>query len=292
MEFWGVEVKAGQPLKVKPGDDKLIHLSQASLGESKNKANDSVPLHLKFGDQKLVLGTLSQEKFPQLSFDLVFEKEFELSHNWKQGSVYFCGYRADSPDEEDHDEFDTDSEDDEEILPLSNAENGKADSTIATKSASVKPESSEKSVKLVEPSKDDEDDDSIDQDMDDDSDDEDDSDDDDELGIESDDDSDEEPEETPKKAEKGKKRTSDSALKTPVPTKKAKQATPQKTDGKKGVHTATPHPSKNAGKTAGNSEQSKGTPKSGGQFACKSCIKTFGSEVGLQSHTKAKHSAN
>lgn len=72
---------------------------QASLGESKNKANDSVPLHLKFGDQKLVLGTLSQEKFPQLSFDLVFEKEFELSHNWKQGSVYFCGYRADSPDE-------------------------------------------------------------------------------------------------------------------------------------------------------------------------------------------------
>lgn len=72
---------------------------QASLGEAKTKGNESVPLHLKFGDQKLVLGTLSLEKFPQLSFDLVFEKEFELSHNWKQGSVYFCGYRADSPDE-------------------------------------------------------------------------------------------------------------------------------------------------------------------------------------------------
>jgi hypothetical protein len=72
---------------------------QASLGESKNKGNESVPLYLKFGDQKLVLGTLSQEKFPQLSFDLVFEKEFELSHSWKQGSVFFCGYRADSPEE-------------------------------------------------------------------------------------------------------------------------------------------------------------------------------------------------
>jgi hypothetical protein len=42
-------------------------------------------------------------------------------------------------------------------------------------------------------------------------------------------------------------------------------------DGKKSVHTATPYPSKNAGKTA---EQSKGqTPKSGGQFSCKSCSK-------------------
>jgi nucleophosmin 1 len=291
MEFWGVEVKAGQPLKVKPGEDKLIHLSQASLGEAKTKGNESVPLHLKFGDQKLVLGTLSLEKFPQLSFDLVFEKEFELSHNWKQGSVYFCGYRADSPDEEDHDEFDTDSEDEEEILPL-NAENGKADATITTKSTAMKPESSEKQVKLVEPSKDDEDDDSSDQDMDNDSDDEDDSDDSLDIGDDSDDDSDE-PEETPKKAEQSKKRSSDSAIKTPVPAKKAKQATPQKTDGKKGVHTATPHPSKNAGKTPANSEKSKSkSPKSGGQFSCNSCSKTFGSEVGLQSHSKAKHGAN
>ncbi|XP_062171459.1 histone deacetylase HDT1-like [Alnus glutinosa] len=291
MEFWGVEVKAGQPLKVKPGDDKLIHLSQASLGESKNKGNESVPLYLKFGDQKLVLGTLSQEKFPQLSFDLVFEKEFELSHSWKQGSVFFCGYRADSPEEEeDDDEFDTDSEDEEEILPVINSENGKKDATITAKSIAPKPESSEKQVKLVEPSKDDEDDDSSDEDMDNDSDEDDD---DSEIGDDTDDDSDEELEATPKKAEQGKKRSSDSAIKTPVPAKKAKQATPQKTDGKKGVHTATPHPSKHAGKNPANSENSKSqTPKSGGQFSCKSCSKTFGSEVGLQSHSKAKHGAN
>jgi len=43
-------------------------------------------------------------------------------------------------------------------------------------------------------------------------------------------------------------------------------------DGKKGVHTATPHPSKHAGKNPANIENSKSqTPKSGGQFSCKSC---------------------
>lgn len=38
-------------------------------------------------------------------------------------------------------------------------------------------------------------------------------------------------------------------------------------DGKKGGHAATPHPSKQAGKTTGKS------PKSGGQFSCGSCNK-------------------
>lgn len=49
---------------------------------------------VKFGDEKLGIGILSSEKFPQISFNLVFEKEFELSHNWKNGSVVFTGYRA------------------------------------------------------------------------------------------------------------------------------------------------------------------------------------------------------
>ncbi|CBI30242.3 unnamed protein product, partial [Vitis vinifera] len=95
MEFWGVEVKAGEPLEVVPGDDMLVHISQASLGEiKKDKGNELVCLYANIGGQKLVLGTLSAEKFPQISFDLVFEKKFELSHNWKNGSVYFCGYKA------------------------------------------------------------------------------------------------------------------------------------------------------------------------------------------------------
>ncbi|CAH2057499.1 unnamed protein product, partial [Thlaspi arvense] len=95
--FTGVEVKAGQPLKVKPEEGSIIHISQAALGEvKKEKGNDSVHLHLKINGEKLVVGTLSAEKFPQITFDLVFEKEFELSHEWKNGSVYFCGYSTDN----------------------------------------------------------------------------------------------------------------------------------------------------------------------------------------------------
>ncbi|KAL0657513.1 hypothetical protein Bca4012_078098 [Brassica carinata] len=49
---------------------------------------------------KLVNRTLSQEeKIPQVSFDLVFEKEFELSHSLVRGSVYFIGYKTPDLDE-------------------------------------------------------------------------------------------------------------------------------------------------------------------------------------------------
>lgn len=58
-----------------------------------------MPIYVKFEDKKIVLGTLSADKFPQISFDLVFEKEFELSHNWNGGSVYFMGYKSVVSDE-------------------------------------------------------------------------------------------------------------------------------------------------------------------------------------------------
>lgn len=71
---------------------------QACLGEiQKEKGQESVCLYVNIDNQKFVLGTLSSEKFPQLSFDLVFEKTFELSHNWKNGSIHFCGYKAVNP---------------------------------------------------------------------------------------------------------------------------------------------------------------------------------------------------
>ncbi|KAK6936158.1 Nucleoplasmin-like domain, partial [Dillenia turbinata] len=109
MEFWdlifiavpGVEVKAGETFKVELEAGRFLHLSQATLGESKKeKGNESIPIFLKFNDQKLVLGTLSPMNFPQISYDLVFEKGFELSHNWKNGSVYFCGYTSFMDDDE------------------------------------------------------------------------------------------------------------------------------------------------------------------------------------------------
>lgn len=65
------------------------------MGEvKKDKVIERICLFVKVDEQNLALGTLSSEKFPQISFDLVFEKKFELSHNWKNGSVYFTGYRA------------------------------------------------------------------------------------------------------------------------------------------------------------------------------------------------------
>ncbi|XP_077241172.1 histone deacetylase HDT1-like [Tasmannia lanceolata] len=72
-----------------------MHVSQASLGESK-KDKESAPIHVyvKIGDQKLVVGTLSSETRANISLNLVFKKEFELSQSSKNGSVYFCGYKT------------------------------------------------------------------------------------------------------------------------------------------------------------------------------------------------------
>ncbi|KAE9461317.1 hypothetical protein C3L33_06768, partial [Rhododendron williamsianum] len=277
MEFWGVEVKAGEPVKVTPEAGQIIHVSQAAMGEGKKgKGNDHIPLHVKIDGKKLVVGSLSGENFPQITFDLVFEKEFELSHDWKNGSVYF--YSLESDEEED--------------APIGIMGNGEIKPEVkeakpaASKGKAGKPESSAKAKVVVKPKKEDEsdEDESEDEDMLNASDDIGDSDD--------EDDSEDEDEETPQKAVSGQKRPIKSATKTPVAAKKAKSDTPQKTDGKKGGgHTATPHPSKNQGKTAANSNKSnEKTPKSGGKISCKSCTKTFTSGTGLESHTKDKHS--
>ncbi|XP_022752610.1 histone deacetylase HDT1-like isoform X2 [Durio zibethinus] len=292
MEFWGIEVKAGQPIKTDPGASYVIHLSQASLGESKNKT-ESVPLYVNADGKKLVLGTLSHQNCPQLSFDLVFDKDFELSHNWKNGSVYFLGYKTFVPEEGD-DELDMSSEEEgsgDEEPPVAAAENGKAKADAKTAKANAgKPDAVKQAVKIEEPSNNKKSEDGDDNSHSEDesgSDEEDDSEDEDESDernlnflfsgqMSMDESSDDEDEETPKKVESSKKRPAEAA--TPVSAKKAKSA-----DGKKGGHTATPHPSKQAGKTSAKS------PKSGGQFSCGSCNKSFGTEGGLESHKKAKH---
>ncbi|KAG5055643.1 Histone deacetylase HDT1 [Glycine soja] len=264
MEFWGVEVKSGESLKVDPGDDKIIHLSNACLGDvTKDKEGLPVALYVKFGNQKLVLGTLSSEAFPQISYDLVFEKEFELSHNWKHGN------------------FDED-------IPVS-AANGKPEIEVKN---GIKPDANEAKQKKIANG---EDEDSSESESDDDSSE-------DQLtangdieSSEGDDDSDDEEEgddesdeETPKKIEASNKRGIDSSKKTPVPVKKTKFVTPQKTDSKNVVHVATPHPSKQTGKATANNKQQ--TPKSGGDYSCKPCNRSFKTEDALSSHNKAKHS--
>jgi hypothetical protein len=73
---------------------------QAALGESK-KASGNAMTYVKVDNQKVAIGTLSADKYPQIQFDLVFEKEFELSHTSKAASVFFSGYKVLQPVEGD-----------------------------------------------------------------------------------------------------------------------------------------------------------------------------------------------
>lgn len=299
MEFWGLEVKPGQTIKCEPEDDHFLHLSQGALGESK-KDSDKATMYVKVGDKKLSIGTLSTDRFPQIQFDLVFEKEFELSHTSKSASVFFTGYKVFQPAEGDEMDFDSegseDEEEEEKIIPMSK-ENGKADGKRQVKidAAASKQKAVAKDVGKNKKDDDESDDDESDDDDSDDSDeglipiegDDADLSEDDTSEDEDESDDDDEEEETPKKPETGKKRAAESVLKTPASDKKAKAAIPsgQKTGDKKG-HVATPHPAKKASKTPATNEKS---PKSGGSVACKACSKTFNSEMALQSHSKAKH---
>ncbi|XP_010490865.1 PREDICTED: histone deacetylase HDT3 [Camelina sativa] len=300
MEFWGVEVKPNAPLRVNPGEDMLVHISQAALGESKNNVKEPIQLFVKVvGGEKLIIGNLSHDKFPQLSTELVLEKDFDLSHNWKNGSVFFTGYKVDASDPEASDD------DDEPAVASDKAEPAVAASGVKQvnfqlPNAEVKAQEDDDEDDSEEDSSDDEEESSdesgdeeekkVTAEVDSDEEDEDDSSDDDE--------DDSEEEDTPKKPEESKKRSAEAnSSKNTASNKKAKFVTPQKTESKKPhVHIATPHPSKQAGKNSGgssNGESSKKqqTPKSAGAFGCNSCSRTFTSEMGLQSHTKAKHSA-
>jgi hypothetical protein len=49
-------------------------------------------------DSDVVLGTLSEGKCDQMPLDLVFDREFTVSHNSSSSSVYICGYRTEGPE--------------------------------------------------------------------------------------------------------------------------------------------------------------------------------------------------
>ncbi|XP_020214721.1 histone deacetylase HDT1 [Cajanus cajan] len=263
MQFWGVEVKVGQTVKIDPMDPEssYIHISQVALGEAKkDKASEPVVLFVKVGAQKIVLGTLNRNDIPHLSLDLVLDSDFELSHNSKSASVHFCGYKV-LTDSDNVSDF-SDSDDD---LPVEGLENGifaiKPEGAKVTKPSKPVPltGASAKQVKTVDPKKVEEDDSDDDDDSDDEEANEDELNSSDEMDDDSDSDeeseSDEADEETPEK--KGKKRAKESASKTPVSAKKAKNATPEKTDGKKSVHVATPYPSKKGGKSPNSNAKGK-----------------------------------
>ncbi|XP_071711362.1 histone deacetylase HDT1-like [Rutidosis leptorrhynchoides] len=225
MEFWGVEVKANESLKVTVDDFKLLHISQVALGEVKNGKNvENIPVKVNVGDKNFVVGMLSSERAPQIMFDLVFEQDLELSHGWKEGSVYFCGYIADNSVDDDSSNIDSSDED------LSDEE--EAINFAANGAPNGKP---------MAPA--------MDKDIDSDENDSDEND--------SEDDESESSEEEEEVKVLPVKRTAEAAAKTQVSAKKgkpntpqngkpksqnAKSNTPQKTDGKKGGHVDTPHP--------------------------------------------------
>ena len=65
-------------------------------GETK-KGCENVVVYVQVNDKKLVLGTLSVEEHPQIMCDLRFEKDFVLSHNSSNTSVFVCGYKKKVP---------------------------------------------------------------------------------------------------------------------------------------------------------------------------------------------------
>lgn len=286
MEFWGVEVKPGQPLGCSPGEDKYIHLSQVAIGEG-SKSDERVAVYIHVDGKKIMIGSCVRGSCEQFGLDLVFEKDFKISHTSKSASVFCCGYTTFIQEEDEFGSLNGEDEDDDELesdeeMPqsvITAKENGgkqpaKAEKVEKSESKSlampgksnkegmkVKPEKPKQPAQAAEDDDDSDDDESDDdEDMEDLSGSEDDDDDDDEDSDE--DEEDESDEETPK-APAGKKRPMpDSAAKTPVSDKKAKFATPEghkPGDNKKNVHVATPHPGAKKGDKKG--KETPGGPK-------------------------------
>jgi nucleophosmin 1 len=53
------------------------------------KYGESHQGYVKTDNQKFHLGTLNSKTIPHVSYCLVFDKEFELSHEWKYGEISF-----------------------------------------------------------------------------------------------------------------------------------------------------------------------------------------------------------
>lgn len=71
------------------------------MGEVKDKnvakGSKNTPLRMTVDDEEYIIGFLSVGERPQVMFDLVLEREFELSHDLKNASVYYIGYVANDP---------------------------------------------------------------------------------------------------------------------------------------------------------------------------------------------------
>uniref|UniRef100_A0A0E0JSJ1 C2H2-type domain-containing protein n=1 Tax=Oryza punctata TaxID=4537 RepID=A0A0E0JSJ1_ORYPU len=262
----------GETMKCDPPGEFYYHISQIAL--EPGELNENVQVLVEVDGKRILLGTLSVELRPQLSIDLVFEKEFELLHTSK---IY-----SDESDEEVPLAIPLfPNSDDDKIKEAQNSPS-KFTTLKSAAAASPIPEAIVEERKKYGKSKADDDD------SDDESDasGEDESDDDEDM-IDKQDSSDDDDgessdeEETPSNNTKGTNRPVETPLNTP-PQKKARLATPIM-DSKAGTGKRSGYAKK---RTANNdmSEHSAG-------YACKSCNKTFNTSMGLEAHSKAKHTA-
>ncbi|XP_024315870.1 histone deacetylase HDT2 isoform X2 [Brachypodium distachyon] len=308
LRFWGVVVKPGETVKCDPGESHY-HISQIALEADNMKEN--VEVFVNVGGKRIMLGTLSVDKHPQVVTDQVFDKEFELVHSSMTSNICFTGYQfkiVKSSNSSSKEASDVSGDDSDEEVPLaipldSNTDDYKnnqathgvnkltasrpADAPCSISKAAVQetdslegPEGDHKDKTAAQDPSDDNDSKGSDQDMD----------------------------HTPK----GNKRPVETPLKTPS-AKKTNIASPtvgKKTGscvGKKSahvhvatpypakqahkisehVHVATPHPAKHARKTPENSDKS----KQSASYFCNSCNRTFNSSMGLEDHSRMKHGA-
>ncbi|CAO1942726.1 unnamed protein product [Urochloa humidicola] len=303
LQHWGVILGPRETMKCNPGEFRC-HISQVAL--QAGKGNEDVRIFVKVDDKEILIGTLSDDKYPHYATELIFEKEFELRHTSLTRKISILGYKYNRLERKSSSSTE-DGKFDEEVpwaLPTyPNVNDDKSKETENEKRAAPKPATTQSSTfeETKDPRKlqtnvggsddDESDEDYIDSEEGESNDDEDSS-----ADRES---SDEDDGENFPKHANDKNRPAEKPLKTP-PGKKAKMTTPSKRNNTGSgvgmrtgyVHVATPYPSKNVkgrlsllkNKTPSTGDR----PKQAVDYACESCSRTFYSYIALKTHCKVK----
>lgn len=85
----GVVVRPGETVKCNPGEF-CFRVSQIALHAG--KGNGDVRIFVKVDDKEILLGTLSDDKYPHYITDLSFE-EFELLHTSETRNISIIGFK-------------------------------------------------------------------------------------------------------------------------------------------------------------------------------------------------------
>lgn len=68
-----------------------FHMQQIAL--QPGKGNEDVRIFVKVDNKEILIGTLSDDKYPHFVTGLIFEKEFELLHTSKTRNISIIGYK-------------------------------------------------------------------------------------------------------------------------------------------------------------------------------------------------------